>query len=104
MKSIRYRYGEDSFEWDAAKAEINAAKHGVDFAEAASAFDDFEAFITDDPNHSLGERREILVGYSLKNRLITVVFTERTYQDGILIRLISARRATRYERNCYEEN
>jgi uncharacterized DUF497 family protein len=88
------------FEWDEEKAASNKKKHGVDFEEAASVFADQLAAIFDEEAHSSEELREIIVGHSSKNRLLLVSFTERA---GV-IRIISARRATKQERKDYEEN
>jgi uncharacterized DUF497 family protein len=68
--------------------------------EASTVFQDPLARIHADPDHSVMERREILVGHSLAGRLLVVAFTER----GGRIRLISARRANRRERRDYEES
>ncbi len=87
------------FSWDPAKARTNLRKHGVTFDEAATAFRDPTARILDDPDHSLFEQREILIGYSVRERLLLVSFTES--ED--LIRIISARRATLAERTNHEE-
>jgi uncharacterized protein len=87
------------FEWSASKARLNAEKHGVTFDEAATAFRDSLARIFDDPVHSSGERRELLVGHSRRARLIIVSFAER----GDRIRIISARNATKRERRDYEQ-
>ena len=89
-----------SFEWDDAKARSNQQKHGVSFPEAATVFADPLAAIFPDPDHSDGEVREIIVGYSDRNRLLVVSFTER----GENIRIISARAATPTERKKHEEN
>jgi uncharacterized protein len=88
------------FEWDDAKAEANFHKHGVSFAEAATAFADPLAAIFPDPDHSDDEVREILVGYSERGRLLIVSFTERTPN----LRIISARVASPSERRNHEEN
>jgi uncharacterized DUF497 family protein len=88
------------FEWDEDKAASNRRKHGVSFEEAASIFADPLAAIFDDEVHSAEEQREILIGHSAKNRLLLVCFTER----GGTVRIISARRATKREREDYEEN
>lgn len=88
------------FEWDDAKAASNLAKHGVSFEEALTVFDDPLAAIFDDEAHSLGEIREIIIGRSDLDRLVLVAFTDR----DDLVRLISARLATRREREDYEEN
>jgi uncharacterized protein len=89
------------FEWDDTKAEINLAKHKVSFDEASTVFADPLANLFYDQEHSAEEIREILVGHSLLGRLLLVSFTER---DRDLIRIISARTATRKERRAYEEN
>ena len=88
------------FEWDSKKAESNLAKHGISFKEAKSVFRDDFARIFQDPDHSIMEFREILFGYSNKNRLIIVNFIERSN----IIRIISARKVTKYERKLYEES
>lgn len=88
------------FEWDESKAAANLKKHGVSFEEAKSVFDNPLALIFDDEAHAFDERREIIIGHSRKNRLLLVCFTERPSA----IRIISARLATRREREDYEEN
>ncbi len=87
------------FEWDAAKAERNIQRHGVTFEEALTAFDDSFAYIVEDETHSFDEPRELLIGHSQRHRLLFIVFTERPQS----IRLISARRASRKERQKYEQ-
>jgi uncharacterized protein len=89
-----------AFEWDAAKAEANARKHGVTFEEAATVFGNPLARIFPDPDHSSTQERELIIGHSTQERLLVVSFAERRG----LIRLISARPASRYERKNYEEN
>jgi uncharacterized DUF497 family protein len=89
-----------AFEWDEDKAASNRRKHGVSFEEAASVFADPLAAIFDDEVHAAEEQRELLIGHSAKNRLLLVCFTER----GGAIRIISARRVTKREREDYEEN
>lgn len=88
------------FEWDGAKAVSNLAKHGVSFEEALTVFDDPLAAIFDDEEHSTAEPREIIIGHSSQQRLVLVCFVERSGR----VRIISARPATRRERNDYEEN
>jgi uncharacterized DUF497 family protein len=87
------------FEWDEEKAVINRAKHGVSFEEARTVFND--TFFVDfyDPDHSDDEHRFILFGESQNGRLLAVSYTEREEK----IRLISAREATKAERNVYEQ-
>jgi uncharacterized DUF497 family protein len=88
------------FEWDPAKAKENRRQHDVTFEEAATVFGDPLARIFDDPDHSLDEPREIIVGYSERHRLLLVSFTERAPKA----RIISARSATRGERLRHEES
>ena len=88
------------FEWDAAKTEANAKKHGVTFEEALTVFANPLARIFDDPDHSGDEHREIIIGHSAKQQLLIVCFTERESK----IRIISARSTTRREHQDYEEN
>jgi uncharacterized DUF497 family protein len=88
------------FEWDLAKAEENSRQHGVTFEEAATVFGDPLARIFDDPDHSSEEIREIIVGYSKRQRLLLVFFTERAAK----VRIISARPVTRGERQRHEQS
>ncbi len=89
-----------SFVWDALKATANLQKHGVAFEEAQSVFRDPLAVTVDDTLHSAQEPREIIIGYSNRNRLLFVCFTEHAEE----VRLISAREATRQERKKHEDN
>ena len=89
------------FEWDKDKAASNLKKHKVSFDEASTVFDDPLAYIFDDEDHSEEEHREIIIGHSILRRLLLVCFTERIEN---LIRIFSARKATRKERKDYEEN
>ena len=89
------------FEWDNNKARSNLNDHGVSFDEASTVFDDSLARIFDDEEHSIEERREIIIGHSVNNRLLLVCFTERTKE---IIRIMSARLPTPKERKDYEEN
>jgi uncharacterized protein len=88
------------FEWDKSKATANLTKHDVSFEEAKTVFDNVLAVIFDDQAHSVGEKREIIIGHSRNNRLLLISFTERSN----VIRIISARLATRREREDYEQN
>jgi uncharacterized protein len=83
------------FEWDEAKAESNLDKHGVSFAEAATVFADPHAVYLDDGGS--GERM-VVIGASIRDRVLYVVHVERGARD----RIISARAATRPEREVYE--
>ena len=88
------------FEWDHDKARSNQIKHGISFDEASTVFDDSLARIFDNGVHSLNERREIIIGHSINDRLLLVSFTERSKK---MIRIISARLPTKKERKDYEE-
>ena len=88
------------FSWDPKKAQSNLRKHGVSFEEALTVFLDPLARIHDDPDHSIGEWREIIVGTSTAGRLILISFTER----GDTVRLINAREPDHAERYDYEES
>lgn len=83
------------FEWDFAKAEANFAKHGVSFPEAATVFaDPFAVYI----DNGSTEDRMVVIGTSLRERVLFVVHVERGQRD----RIVSARRATAGEREVYE--
>ena len=88
------------FAWDPVKAEANRKKHGVPFEEAASVFRDFNGLRMFDPDHSGDEDRFLLLGLSEKARLLVVVHCYRESDE--VIRLISARKATRSEAAQYE--
>lgn len=87
----------DRFEWDDDKAELNLIKHGVRFEKATYVFEDPFSVTFEDFDHSEGELREITYGCTLFNELLVVSHTAR--QD--LIRIISARHATKAERRKY---
>lgn len=87
-----------NFEWDADKARLNFADHGVNFEEAATVFDDSLFIIYKDPDHSIEEQRYIIIGESEQRRYLLVSFTER----GARTRIISARALTAKERKAYE--
>ena len=86
-----------SFEWDHRKAVSNLRKHGVDFADAATVFDDPLALTMPDPRSN--EERFIGLGADATGRILVVVYIWRANT----IRLISARRATPRERKRYED-
>jgi len=88
------------FEWDAKKSASNEKKHGVSFEEAKSAFTDQFARLISDPDHSEQEDRFILLGASIHARLLIVCHCVRSNDR---IRIISARKADKQERNLYEE-
>jgi uncharacterized DUF497 family protein len=82
-------------EWDSAKADANSKKHGVDFAEAVIALTDEGALTI--AEEVRGEERFVTLGLDTSGRLLVVVYTMRSD----IVRLISARRATRCEREQY---
>lgn len=89
-----------TFQWDPIKARLNLWKHGVSFEEASTALLDPLSKTALDPDHSVDEYRFITFGLSARQRLLVVSYTE----IGEAIRLISARLATRTERQIYEES
>jgi uncharacterized DUF497 family protein len=90
-----------NFTWDSKKARFNLQKHGVSFEEAVTAFYDPLSKVAHDPEHSNDEDRFILVGHSQKNRLLFVIHIY--LEDSNIIRVISARRATKREVRDFEE-
>jgi uncharacterized DUF497 family protein len=87
------------FEWDPAKAADNLRKHGVSFDEATEPFGDPLSLNMPDPNHAAREERFLVLGLSRSGRILVVSYAER----GVRTRLISARLASRSERQRYEE-
>ena len=87
------------FEWDPAKAIANLRKHGVSFEDAQTVFSDERARLIDDPDHSQDEERFVLLGLSSSLRLLVVAHCYRS--EGGVIRIVSARRATRSEERTY---
>lgn len=87
------------FEWDDRKAAQNIRKHGVSFEEAKTVFEDEHALLIDDPDHSEGEDRYVLLGISAGRRTLVVC---HCYRKGDAIRIISARKANSKERKRYE--
>ena len=88
-----------TFSWDDRKERENKRKHGISFDEATTVFADERARLKHDPDHSRDEDRFILLGFSVKLRLLVVVHAYQ--QDEGEIRIISARKATRKECKQY---
>ena len=86
-------------EWDQRKAVLNLKKHGVSFDDAQTVFSDERARLIDDPDHSEVEERFLLLGLSNSLRLLVVAHCYRA--EGNVIRIISARKATREEQRFY---
>lgn len=88
-----------NFEWDEAKNEINKTKHGISFESAREVFDDINAVLFDDPDHSVGEERFMIIGMIRSQKICSV---SHCYRDNDnIIRIISAREATKKEKNIY---
>lgn len=81
------------FEWNKRKAQQNLQKHQVDFTEASTVFADKLSITIPDPDHSEDEERWVTIGLSNRQRLLVVIHTE----EEETIRIISARRADRFE-------
>jgi hypothetical protein len=88
-----------SFSWDARKNASNRKKHGISFEEAQTVFEDENALLIDDPDHSIDEDRFILLGLSARLRILVVCHCYREHDD--VIRIISARKATLSEQRQY---
>lgn len=89
------------FTWDLDKEKFNKKKHGISFQEAMTVFYDETAKLIKDPDHSNEEERFILIGYNNQAKLLIVI---HVYVEEIeLIRIISARKATKKERRDFEQ-
>jgi uncharacterized DUF497 family protein len=93
MKELR-------FEWDEIKAGTNFDKHGVTFEEACTVFYDAAAIIISDPDHSEDEDRFLILGLSTRARALVVCHCYR--ENEAVIRIISARKATKTESSHYK--
>jgi len=89
-----------SFDWDENKNISNQRKHAISFAEAKTVFFDENARLIHDPDHSDTEDRFIIIGLSSSFRLLVVIHAYR--KDDEIIRIISARKATKNEKNNYQ--
>lgn len=90
-----------NFEWDENKNQINKVKHGIDFEEAATIFYDDNAIMFDDPEHSMEEDRFLILGISKYENLCIV--SHCYCSDDNIIRIISARKATKNEIKTYNK-
>ena len=88
-----------TFQWDEQKNKINQQKHGISFEEAESVFFDDYAIQFWDEDHSQEEERFLLLGISSKMRILIVVHCFR--EEDSIIRIISARKATKNENQEY---
>jgi uncharacterized protein len=98
ISGIKYM-SETTFDWDEQKAWSNERNHDVSFEEAQTAFDDETARDEHDPDHSQDEDRFILLGMSARLHLLVICYVYR--QDDECIQIISARKATKQERQQY---
>lgn len=89
------------YEWDESKHQENFKKHGVTFEEAQTIWSDPLSQEFNDDSHSEKEDRYLRVGYSIKSRVLLVVYCER--DNGDIVRIISARKANPSERSNYEK-
>ncbi|HVR83244.1 MAG TPA: BrnT family toxin [Planctomycetota bacterium] len=89
------------FEWDSGKNRSNQKKHHVSFEEAATVFYDDGALVASDPDHSAEEDRFLIIGFSIQLRMLLACFCER--EEGNVIRIYSARKASKKEQRQYRE-
>lgn len=89
------------FEWDENKNELNKKKHKISFEEAKTVFYDDQALLIDDPEHSEEEDRFIILGFSHRTNLLVVCHCYRASET--VIRIISARKATKTEATYYHK-
>lgn len=89
------------FEWDENKNKINQKKHGLSFETAKEVFFDQAAILFDDPDHSDEEERFLIIGMTKASKICIV---SHCYRDSdSIIRLISAREATKTEKKIYKK-
>lgn len=100
MPNETYEIKGQKFEWDRGKNLTNIEKHGITFKTAATTFFDPHAQLYEDENHSQDDERFVLIGMNENERLLTVCHCYRG-KDESVTRIISARRATKYEENLY---
>lgn len=92
------------FDWDPVKEQRNRARHGVSFRQAMSVLSDAHTVTVHDASHSDQEDRWVTIGQTAHGLLLVLVHTFREIgPEKALVRIISARRATRHERRNYEE-
>ena len=90
-----------NFSWDNKKAQSNKVKHKITFEEAKTVFDDENARLIYDPDHSENEDRFIMLGLSCKLKILTVVHCYKDDENNI--RIISARKSTKKEQKQCKE-
>jgi hypothetical protein len=100
-RDIGYELERQKFIWDSEKADTNLFKHKISFEEAASVFVFESVIYVHDDTHSSDEERIIAIGFS--NRLNILMVCHCMRENDSVIRIISARKATREERQTWEE-
>jgi uncharacterized DUF497 family protein len=90
------------YEWNENKNRANIRKHGISFNEAMTVFDDDNALYKPDPDHSQEEARFMIIGLSIRNNLLIVCHCYR--ESDTIVRIISARKATKSETEQYGGN
>ena len=91
------------FEWDPRKEEVNIQKHGITFEQASYVFSDPYALNKYDKEHSDDEDRWLLLGKSINGIVLVVIHTFKEQDDEEIVRIISARKATKNEIKQYQE-
>ena len=91
------------FEWDPRKEEVNIQKHGITFEQASYVFSDPYALNKYDKEHSADEDRWLLLGKSINEIVLVVIHTFKEQDDEEIVRIISARNATKNEIKQYQE-
>ncbi|TGL63297.1 BrnT family toxin [Leptospira sarikeiensis] len=92
------------FEWDIEKEKANIRKHNLSFREACLVFADPKTIYMPDPEHSEGEFREIALGKLGNITIAVVIFVDRSSKEEEIIRIVSARKATKSEEVQYYSN
>jgi len=98
--TIKYELEGQVFEWNIVKYEKNVEKHGITFEEAATVLIRTDTNIVIDDDDSSSEERFVALGFSEESRMLIVCYCERS--GGDVVRIISARKATKHERNAYK--
>ena len=98
--TVIYELEGQLFEWNIVKYEINIEKHGITFEEAATVLIRTDTDIVEDDESSVEEERFVALGFSEESRMLIVCYCERG--DGDIVRIFSARKATKHEQNSYK--
>lgn len=91
------------FQWDKLKAATNLKKHKISFEEATTVFEDGWSYSFPDAVHSISEERYLIIGISRFQKILVISYTHIETQEQEIIRIISARKATKNESRFYEE-